>query len=162
MCSLWFQLCHQNRIFDDIIIHLKKNSPKIHPQGIYRSVNLFLQPIKLREISIKMRSWNYINICYQHGHEKFVDLYQAIKSETTKSRCDFIHRAFSWERNVALASWQHNSTIFCNNTRTTATDMTLPYIFVSRRLFQSDPVCFCYLISAAKIRFQVGPTGGTS
>ena len=57
------QLCHQNRIFDDIIVYFrirwKENSSEIHTHGIYRSVKLFLQPIKLRKISVMMRSWNY-------------------------------------------------------------------------------------------------------
>ena len=37
----------------------KENSSEIPAHGIYRSLNLFLQPIKLREISIMMKSWNY-------------------------------------------------------------------------------------------------------
>ena len=49
--------------FVDIIAHFrswqKENSSEIPARGIYRSVKLFLQPIKLREISIMMRSWNY-------------------------------------------------------------------------------------------------------
>ena len=44
-------------------IRWKENSSEIHAHGIYRSVKLFLQPIKLREISIMMRSWNYDRIC---------------------------------------------------------------------------------------------------
>ena len=50
-------------IFVDIIVHYrswrKENSSEIPAHRIYQSVKLFLQPIKLREISIMMRSWNY-------------------------------------------------------------------------------------------------------
>ena len=58
--------CHQNLILSTllyIIVHFrnrrKENSSKIPAHGIYRSVKLFLQPIKLHEISILMRNWNY-------------------------------------------------------------------------------------------------------
>ena len=37
-----------------------ENSSEIPAHGINRSVKLFLQPIKLHEISIMLRSWNYI------------------------------------------------------------------------------------------------------
>ena len=37
----------------------KEASSEIPVLGIYRSVKLFLQPIKLHEISIMMRTWNY-------------------------------------------------------------------------------------------------------
>ena len=37
----------------------KENSSEIPAHGIYRSVKRFLQPIKLREISIILRRWNY-------------------------------------------------------------------------------------------------------
>ena len=37
----------------------KANSSEIPVHGIHRSVKLFLQPVKLREISIMMSSWNY-------------------------------------------------------------------------------------------------------
>ena len=53
--------CHQNLIFV-IIVHFrnrrKENSSEI-PAHENRSVKRFLQPIKLHEISIMMRSWNY-------------------------------------------------------------------------------------------------------
>ena len=53
---LQFQLFHQNRIFVDIIVHLrslrKENISGIPAHGIYRGVKLFLQPVKLRKISI--------------------------------------------------------------------------------------------------------------
>ena len=53
---------HQNLIFVDIIAYFrsrrKENSCEIPAHGIYRSVKLFLQPIKLRELSIMMKSWN--------------------------------------------------------------------------------------------------------
>ena len=42
----------------------KKNSSEILAHRIYRSVKLFLQPDKLHEVTIMMRSWNYIR--YQH------------------------------------------------------------------------------------------------
>ena len=38
-----------------------ENSSEIAAHGTLRSVKQFLQPIKLREISILMRSWNYTN-----------------------------------------------------------------------------------------------------
>ena len=40
----------------------KENSFGIPVHGIYRSVKLFLQPIKWLEISITLRSWNYMFI----------------------------------------------------------------------------------------------------
>ena len=50
-------------IFVNIIEHFrswrKENSPEIPAHGIYKSVKLFLQPVKLLEISIMLRSWNY-------------------------------------------------------------------------------------------------------
>ena len=52
----------------DIIAHFrsqqKENSSEIPAHGSYRSVKLFLQPIKLFEISIMIRSWNYCAIIY--------------------------------------------------------------------------------------------------
>ena len=45
----------------------KENSSEIPAHGIYRSVELFLQPIKLRGISIMMKSWNY----YQHELKQY-------------------------------------------------------------------------------------------
>ena len=64
-----FQLCHQTLIFVifvDTTAHFrrwrKESSSDITAHGIYRSVKRLLQPIKLREISIKMKSWNYIRM----------------------------------------------------------------------------------------------------
>ena len=52
--------------FVDSIAHLsgqrKDNSSEIHAHGIYRSVKRFLQPAKLLEISIIMRSWKYYGL----------------------------------------------------------------------------------------------------
>ena len=50
-------------LFLSILLHVrsrrKETSSEIHTHGIYWGVKLFLQPIKLLEISITM-SWNYI------------------------------------------------------------------------------------------------------
>ena len=48
-----------------ILLHMsrrKDNSSETPAHGLYRSVKLFLQPIKLREISIMMKRWNYMII----------------------------------------------------------------------------------------------------
>ena len=54
--------------FGDFIAHFrswrKEHSSKIPAHGIYRSVKLFLQPIKLHEVSIMMRSSNYLQILH--------------------------------------------------------------------------------------------------
>ena len=64
--SFFIILTLQSLIFVDIIANFlsrwKENSSGIPAYGIYRSIELFLQPIKLRTISIMMRSWNYWNI----------------------------------------------------------------------------------------------------
>ena len=54
-------------LFLSILLHKiksrrKDNSSDIYAHGIYRSVKDFLQPIKLHEISIMMRSWNSFGI----------------------------------------------------------------------------------------------------
>ena len=55
--------CDKNHFFVDNIVHFrsrwKENRSKIPVLGIYWNVKLFLQPIKLREISIIIRSSNY-------------------------------------------------------------------------------------------------------
>ena len=62
--SLYFQLCHQNLIFVVITAHVrsqrKEYSSEIHAHGIYQCVKFFLQPFRLLEISIMMRSSNYL------------------------------------------------------------------------------------------------------
>ena len=57
--------CHGNE-YDDlhVIVHFrnrrKEISSEIPAHEIYRNVNLFLQPVKLLEISLMMRNWNYL------------------------------------------------------------------------------------------------------
>ena len=47
-------------MFLAIIVHfIYEPAEGIPAHGIYRSVKLFLHPIKFRETSIMMRSWNY-------------------------------------------------------------------------------------------------------
>ena len=53
--SLW----DINKAIWVIVLFMMENSSEIPAHGIYLSVKLFLQPIKLLEISIMMRSWNY-------------------------------------------------------------------------------------------------------
>ena len=52
-----------NSYFVESIAHFrswrKKNSSEILAHGIFRNVKHFLQPIKLREISTMLKSWNY-------------------------------------------------------------------------------------------------------
>ena len=61
--SLQFQLCHQNRIVDGIIVPVrsqrKEKSSEMHAHRIYRSVKRFHQPIKLLETCIMIWSSNY-------------------------------------------------------------------------------------------------------
>ena len=42
-----------------------ENISEISADGIYRSVKMFLQPIKFRKINIMMRSWNYSSITFK-------------------------------------------------------------------------------------------------
>ena len=69
--SLQFQLCHRRLIFVDSTAHFrshqKENSSEIPAHGSYRSVKLFLQPVKL---SITMRSWNHNAMKSKPRHEK--------------------------------------------------------------------------------------------
>ena len=52
----------------------KENSSEISAQGIYQSVKLFLQPIKLHKISIMMR-WNYKElVIFHHASIYFVEM----------------------------------------------------------------------------------------
>ena len=74
--SFFFVIIHKNdnsfliiptlpstSIFAHIIVYFssqrKEHISKIPAHGISRSVKLFLQPIKLHEINIMIRSWNY-------------------------------------------------------------------------------------------------------
>ena len=52
-------------LFLSILLHILRAWVRIPAHGIYRSVKLFLQPIKLREIRIVMRSRNYLVVYFK-------------------------------------------------------------------------------------------------
>ena len=68
--------------FVEIIVHFRprrnENCSEISTHGIYRSVKPFLQPIKSREISIMLKSWNYIFIKHMSIGSSFSKRYEII------------------------------------------------------------------------------------
>ena len=66
--SLQYQLCHQIRIFVNIIVSFRSQRKENSAHGKYQSIKRFLHPVKLYEISIMMRSWNYNDMKCSWGY----------------------------------------------------------------------------------------------
>ena len=97
-------------IFIDIIVHFrsrrKENDSEIPAHGIYRNVKRFLQPFKLREISIMIRSWNYLLIkrtCTYQIHKFCFSARKHCRDHIHRSR----HRTTSWPSNSSHRSHTH-------------------------------------------------------